>query len=130
MREATGRFQVTGMGEETYDDRERGKLTKANGAQEFSGSVEGRGSVEWLMCYLEDGTAEYVGLQTVDGSLDGRSGSFVLTASGRFDGQRSHGQWTIVSGSGTGELAGISGSGSFEAGPGPQATYTLSYDLD
>ena len=130
MKEATGRFEVTDMGEKTYHDRELGKLTKANGGQRFSGSVEGTGRVEWLMCYLADGTAEYVGLQQVEGSLDGRSGGFVLTATGRFDGKQSNGQWTIVTGSGTGELAGISGTGSFEAGPGPQATYMLSYELD
>jgi hypothetical protein len=130
MTEATGRFEVTAMGEETYNDRRPGKLTKANGTQSFSGAVDGTGRVEWLMCYVEDGTAEYVGLQEIEGSIDGRSGSFVMMSSGRFDGKQSKGQWTIVPGSGTGELDGITGSGSFDAGPGPQATFALSYELD
>jgi hypothetical protein len=130
LKEASGEFTVTGGEEEAYSERGPGKLTRARGTQDFSGDIEGRGRVEWLMCYLENGTAEYVGLQEVEGRLDGRKGSFVATARGRFDGSRSEGRWALVAGSGTGELAGISGTGGFKAGPGPQATYQLSYELE
>lgn len=43
------------------------------------------------MCYREDGTAEYVGMQEIDGAIDGHHGEFVLTAVGSFDGERSNG---------------------------------------
>jgi Protein of unknown function (DUF3224) len=82
------------------------------------------------MCYREDGTAEYVGMQEIDGGVDGRHGEFVLTALGSFDGELSQGTWTIVPGSGKGELVGIVGHGGFKAGPGPQASYQLSYELE
>jgi hypothetical protein len=129
LRDVVGEFRVTDMGEETYTERHPGKLTRANGTQEFSGGIEGTGRVEWLMCYREDGTAEYVGIQEIDGTLDGRTGGFILTAAGSFDGRRSQGRWAVVTGSGTGDLAGIAGDGEFTAGPGPQASFRLSYEL-
>ena len=69
------------------------------------------------MCY-RDGGADFVGMQLVDGKLDGHRGSFVLSATGAYEGTTSKMQLEIVAGSGTGELAGISGSGEFMAGPG------------
>jgi hypothetical protein len=54
-------------------------------------------------------------------------GEFVVTVVGSFDGERSHGTWTVVPGSGTGDLVGIVGTGSFKAGPSPQASYQLSH---
>jgi Protein of unknown function (DUF3224) len=129
VKEATGEFRVTDMTEEAYAERDPGKLTRAGGAQEFSGDIEGSGRVQWLMCYREEGTADYVGMQEIDGTIDGRSGGFIVTAVGAFDGQRSRGAWTVVPGSGKGDLAGIAGQGGFEAGPGPQGTFRLSYEL-
>jgi hypothetical protein len=129
LKEATGEFKVTGWNEETYADRATGKLTRASGPQDFSGDIHGTGRVEWLMCYRGDGTADYVGMQEIDATIDSRTGAFVLTATGAFDGQQSEGEWTVVPGSGTGELAGIVGTGAFKAGPGPQASFQLSYEL-
>ena len=129
MTKARGEFTVTGWREETYAEREPGKLTRAGGEQSFSGAVKGSGSVEWLMCYREDGTATYVGMQQIEGTLGGKKGSFVLTAVGAFNGTTSDGEWQVVAGSGRDDLAGISGNGSFNAGPGPQATFELDYSL-
>ena len=128
MTQASGDFTVTGMTEDTYCERETGKLTRAGGTQEFSGGLEGTGSVEWLMCYRAGG-ADFVGLQSVDGTLDGRRGSFVLSAIGAYGGTTSIMRLEIIAGSGTGELTGISGSGEFVAGPGPRGRYTLDYRL-
>jgi hypothetical protein len=129
MKEATGEFKISFGKEDAYRQREPGKLTHADGDQEFSGDISGSGHVEWLMSYGADGTATYVGLQEIDGTLDGRKGGFVLTATGHFDGKQSEGEWTIVPGSGKGDLEGIRGHGGFKAGPGPQATFRLSYEL-
>ena len=129
MRRATGTFRITGGREDVYADRNPGRLSRAGGDQAFSGDIEGTGRVEWLMCYRGDRTAEFVGMQEVAGSLDGRRGEFVLTSAGSHDGVRSSGTWTVVTGSGKGELSGIIGNGTWNAGPGPQATFELSYDL-
>lgn len=84
-----------------------------------------------LMFYAADGTSSYVTLMLVTGTLDGRSGSFVLTGSGRYDGTTAAGESRIVPGSGTGELAGISGSASSRSTHEdyPVMPLTLQYDL-
>ena len=44
------------------------------------------------MCYRDDETADFVGLQRVEGNLGERSGSFVLTSNGTFDGKVAAGE--------------------------------------
>lgn len=129
MKKATGAFKITGGHEETYAERDPGKLSRAGGTQEFSGDIQGAGRIEWLMCYRSDKTAEFVGMQEIDGTIDGRSGEFVLTSTGSHDGARSTGSWTVVPGSGKGDLSGITGHGTWNAGPGPEATFELSYEF-
>jgi hypothetical protein len=129
VKKATGQFKVKGGREETYADRSPGRLTRAGGSQAFTGDITGAGRIEWLMCYRADRTADFVGLQEIDGTIDGRRGELVLTSTGSHDGVRSKGTWTVVRGSGKGELAGIVGSGTWLAGPGAVATYELSYEF-
>ena len=129
MAEARGEFNVTDWKEETYAELESGKLTQAKVTADFSGDIAGSGRVEWLMCYRGDGTADYVGFQDIDATLDGRSGGFVVTSTGTFDGKVAEGPWTIVDGSGRGELAGISGTGHFSAPLGGGAKYRLTYEV-
>ena len=130
MAKATGSFRITSFNEDTYEDRgEKAKLTHAWGDQAFSGDIEGDGQVHWLMSYRPDGTATYVGLQRIKGSVGGRRGTFVIDASGEFDGAASRGRWSIIRGSGTDDLADVTGTGTFEAPGGPNATYDLDYEL-
>lgn len=49
-------------------------------------------SYEGLMFYAADGTSSYVTLMQITGTLDGRSGSFVLTGSGNYDGTTAAGE--------------------------------------
>jgi len=130
MTSATGSFEITSMGEDSYQDLEGdAKLTRANGTQRFTGDIEGEGSVEWLMCYLPGGGARFLGLQRIAGSIGGHRGGCVIEAVGNFDGRQSKGTWTVIEGSGTGELSGLRGEGSFQAASGPQASYRLEYEL-
>ena len=130
MTKARGRFQVTSMHEDTYEELEGGaKLTRAWGVQTFAGDLEGDGTVQWLMSYRGDGTARFVGLWHVTGAIGGRKGSFVMDSRGDFDGAASKGTWTIVAGSGTGELEGIRGDGGFQASRGTEASYELEVEL-
>lgn len=131
MSKAKGSFDVTSWNEETYEERAEGaKLTRAWGDQTFSGDIKGDGAVTWLMSYRPDGTAHYIGLQRISGSVAGKKGSLIIEAAGEFDGKTSKGTWAVVDGSGTDGLEGISGKGTFKAGPGPKATYDLGYKLD
>jgi hypothetical protein len=130
MSKAKGSFEISFGKEETIEERDGGaKLTRAPGTQKFTGDISGEGTVDWLMAYRTDGTAQYVGLQRISGKIGKRAGSFVMAARGAFNGKTSSATWTIVEGMGTGALEGIRGRGRFKAGPGPKATYTLDYEL-
>lgn len=100
---------------ESWDEKpyrelaEGGKLTRADIL--LSGPADGLTSAtsEALMFYRADGTSAYVTLMHITGRLDGRAGSFVLQGQGTYDGTTARGQSHVVAGSGTGELAGLSG---------------------
>ncbi len=127
---AKGTFKVVGGGEETVRQAPgEVKLTHVSGRQQFEGDVAGEGTVEWLMAYSPDRTARFTGFQRIEGSIGGRSGSFLMESTGNHDGRSSHGEWRILPGSGTGALAGITGSGRFDAPGGPVVTYELDYEL-
>jgi len=131
MTVARGPFEVKGGMEDPFDELDGGiKLTHASGSQTFSGDIDGDGAVHWLMLYRADRTAHFVGLQRITGSLGGRSGSFVASAEGDHDGTGSTISFSIIPGSGTGQLSGISGTGSLVAKGGPKGTYELDYTLD
>jgi hypothetical protein len=129
---ARGKFKIAGWDEKAYAELENGgKLTQASVKQSFSGDIEGDGSVEWLMCYRPDETADFIGLQHVEGHLGGRSGSFTLLQTrGTFDGHEARGALSVVPGSGTGELRGLRGEGEFSAPLGSEADVTLSYEFE
>ena len=127
---ATDKFALASWEEDTYEALEGGgKLTRASVKQTFSGDLEGEGSVVWLMCYAPDGTATFVGLQRFEGSIAGRTGSFVLETSGEFNGERALGRWHVIESSGSGELSRLSGEGGFDAPHGSKAEVTLSYRM-
>jgi hypothetical protein len=126
---ATATLTYTDWNEETYATTAAGKLTRASVKQTAAGDIAGESSVEWLMCYRADDTADFLGLQRVDGKLGERSGSFVLETRGTFDGKEARGDVTVVPGSGTGDLAGISGSGEFSAPHGRELALSLEYEL-
>jgi hypothetical protein len=128
---AQAKFEVQSWDENPYVELEGdAKLTRASVGQAFTGDLEGEGSVEWLMCYREDKTADFVGLQRFVGSLGSRSGSFVMTTQGSFDGTEAKGSLTVVARSGTEELSGITGTGAFAAPLGSTASVELDYDFE
>lgn len=130
MSTASGNFTVTGGNEQVIREAEgEVRLTRVTGSQEFEGDIVGSGSVEWVMCYSPDRSARFMGFQRIECSIGGRSGSLVLESTGFHDGRSSVGTWSVVPGSGTGELAGIGGTGDFEAPGGPTVIYDLEYEF-
>ncbi|CAN5826852.1 hypothetical protein BH23ACT5_BH23ACT5_01470 [soil metagenome] len=76
----------------------------------FRGDIEGDSVTEMLAARTPEGGAGYVAMERVVGRLGDRVGTFVLLHLGTIDGSGEPvGHWPIVPGSGTGELAGISG---------------------
>jgi hypothetical protein len=128
---AQGKFEVQSWEENAYVELEGGaKLTRASVGQAFTGDFDGEGSVEWLMCYRDDKTADFVGLQRFVGRLGSRSGSFVMKTQGGFDGTEAKGDFEVVARSGTEELSGITGTGAFAAPLGSTASVELDYDFE
>jgi hypothetical protein len=130
METATGTFDVASASEEPYREvAGEARLTHALGTQTFNGDIVGEGSIHWLMCYLPDGGARMVGIQRIEGSICGRAGSVILEATGEHDGTGSRSKWRVIPGSGTGQLTGLTGEGSFEAKGGATVSYRLQFEL-
>jgi len=129
--QAMGTFEIKNWDEKTYEEIGGGaKLTRASVKKSFRGDIEGEGRIEYLMAYREDGTASYVGLERIVGRLGGKTGSFVLQHVGTFEGGVAKTTFTIVPGSGTGELRGLKGEGRFAVGHEPPFPMTLDYDVE
>ena len=125
---ANATFKLESWDEKPYDEIEgTPKLTRAKVTKTYHGDIEGESTLEYLMMYRADGTASFVGLERVVGSLGGRSGTFVLQHNGTFEGGKATVEFFVVSGSGTGELSGLRGEGGFAAGHAEQHSVTLDF---
>jgi len=111
------------------------RMTKATVEFAFKGEMEGTAFVEYLMFYESydekdphAATAAYVGLMRFKGSFGGKKGSFVAEERGIFKGGAASSALTILEGSGTEELRGISGTATGSATQ-QGATYEFDYKL-
>jgi hypothetical protein len=103
---ARGSFEVTISPQESDDGIGRFGLTNT-----WSGDLSGAG--HGLMLSAGDpaaGSAGYVALEVFEGTLHGRSGSLAFQQLGVMAGGTQELRYDVVPGSGTGDLAGISGS--------------------
>jgi len=107
-------FKVTSWDEKPCDDGWGGtKVTRATVTQSVSGDIEGEARVEYLMIYRNDGSASFLVAVRIVGKLEGRSGGFVLEGTGTYSGGVAQCNFSVVPGAGSGELAGLRGTGSF-----------------
>jgi hypothetical protein len=126
---ATCTFEITDWEPLQYEDEGGVKLTRTRVVKVFRGDLEGRSTAELLMAGALSGSAVYVGLERIVGSLHGTSGSFVLihNASMSSDGQTL--SLTIMRDSGTGDLEGIGGLGNIVIDANGKHTLDLDFDL-
>jgi Protein of unknown function (DUF3224) len=111
-----------------YDEpADRPVLTRIHVEESFSGEISGEGVVEFLQAASADGSATFVGIERVTGTLGGRTGTFLLQDAGTVQGSIVSGDWFVVPGSGTGQLAGLRGEGGFRANLGENAQIHLDY---
>lgn len=104
------RLEIKSWDEKPYRELDDGrKLTRAEVVLTGTGDGVESGTFAGLMYYRPDGTSSYVTLLHLTATLDGRSGGFALTGDGGYDGSAARGRFTVVEGSGTGQLAGIRG---------------------
>jgi Protein of unknown function (DUF3224) len=129
---ASARFEIKSWDEAPYLELDEGrKFTRAAVTQLVSGDIEGDSTSETLMYYRPDGTAAYLGFTHVVGRIGDREGSFVLRSTGEFDGTTARQASVVVPGSGTGALAGLSGSGESASTHAdyPHVPFTLDYEI-
>lgn len=124
-------FEVESWDEKPYKKFGDGcKLTHARVKKSFIGDLKGEGKLEYLMAYVEDGSASFVGMEYIYGTLGGQTGSFVLQHNGTFVGGIARATTIVVHGSGTHELRGLQGEGSYEVGHEPPHAMTFNYNIN
>ena len=116
MTHAKATFTMKSWDEKTwegqpYTEVTGAKLTRAEVAYTYEGDLVGDSTLQYLMFYRADGTGHAIALERIAGTLGGRRGSFVLQHSGTFAAQGVAGTFTVLPGSGTGELEGLRGEG-------------------
>ena len=127
-------FTTKHWNEKTWDGKpanevEGNKLSRAEVLNTYDGDLKGQSELQYLMTYHGDGTGHFIGLERVEGSLKGRSGSFVIHHTGTFDDLGVKGTVTVVPGSGTGDLSTLRGEGSYDLA-GQQEAYPISFDFE
>jgi len=129
-RHATGPFDVTltprpdpaGVGDPVVG---RMSLDKA-----FHGDLEATSKGQMLAVRSSvKGSAGYVAIERVVGTLHGRSGSFSLQHSGTMTRGTPKQSITVVPDSGTDELAGLGGTMTIEVQPGGKHLYRFDYSF-
>jgi uncharacterized protein DUF3224 len=84
--------------------------------ERFSGAIDGIGVADHIRLLHPDGTGISTGIERIEGTVNGRKGAFILTAYGRsLAPTQVCGTWTVQPGSGTAELTGLRGRGSYVA---------------
>lgn len=130
---AVGRVEVETWEEQPYGDAAgEPRLGRAEVAMAFHGEIEGRGSLVYLTASGEGGRTGFVGLERVVGRLGGRAGSFVLQHQGVHEAAAVRGTWTVAPGTGTGDLSGLRGEGTYvwDGAHGDPGRFTLNYEIE
>jgi hypothetical protein len=111
-----------------YDEPAEGPaLTRIHVEESFTGDISGGGVVEFLQAAGPDGSASFVGIERVSGTLGSREGTFLLQDAGTVLDNIVSGHWFVIPGSGTGGLSGLRGEGGFRASLGEGAQVHLDY---
>jgi len=98
--------------------------------KQFHGALDATSQGEMLGLRNEAGdSGGYVAIERVTGTLDGRSGSFALQHSSTMHKGAQNQNIQVVPGSGTGELAGLSGSMVVVIAEGGKHSYDFTYSL-
>lgn len=130
MTIAKGEFDVSLQPLDAYAAGVEGiRLGRMSIDKTFHGDLEATSKGEMLSARTKVQTsAGYVALEQVEGTLDGKQGSFVLQHFGVTQGENNRLLLEVVPDSGTGELQALSGSMTIEVREGKHF-YAFEYDL-
>ena len=129
---ATAQFQITAWDEEPVQEALNGgvAITRARVIKTLAGDITGS-SVAWLtMSVVGETSMAYVGVELFNVTVHDRAGTFVLVHDALSTGTSAHTWWTVQGGTGTGELAGITGTAAIDPRDDGTHLVTLDYSLD
>ncbi len=127
---ASSACTIASWHEETLTGEEgEPRLTQVSVRKLFKGEFEGESRLEYLMAYTRAGSAGFVGIEGCQGRLGGQPGSFLLQHAGVFSEVVAQAQPQDVLGTGTGDMRGLSGEGSFSLSHAAEYEFQLDYDL-
>jgi hypothetical protein len=110
MTHASGNFEVK-LAPQAPDAEADATLGRLSIDKQFNGDLEGASRGQMLTAGTDvEGSAGYVAMERVRGTLHGRRGTFALQHSGTMTRGAPSLAIRVVPDSGTGELAGLSGS--------------------
>jgi Protein of unknown function (DUF3224) len=130
--ELTIRPEIKKWDEQAYGELPSGeKFARASVLTSGEEGFAGETSSEMLLWYRPDGTSVYVGFQRFAGTLDGKDGAFTVQLTGGYDGTTASSTGAVLAGSGTGDLAGITGevSSTSTHADYPHMPITIRYEL-
>jgi hypothetical protein len=129
---ATGPFDVKIVPQNPDSDVERAaNLGRMTIDKQFHGDLEATSKGEMIAAQTDvKGSAGYVAMERVTGTLKGRQGSFVLQHSGTMNRGVPQLSVTVVPDSGTGELKGIAGTMNIIIAAGGKHSYEFTYTIE
>ena len=127
---ATGTFEVKLLPQSSDDNTADATLGRMSIDKQFHGDLEGTSKGQMLTAATSvKGSAGYVAIERVTGTLHGRSGAFTLQHSGTMTRGKPQLKITVVPDSGDGQLAGLSGRMTIKIEEGKHF-YAFEYTLD
>jgi len=126
---AAGAFDVVTTPAGEFDTQAGTATARFTLTKTFHGALSASGKGEMLTAMgSKPGSAAYVAIERIDGTLDGKRGSFIVHHTGTRSGGVDKLSIAIVADSGSGQLQGISGVMAIEMVDGKHV-YTLDYQL-
>jgi Protein of unknown function (DUF3224) len=128
MNHVSGTFEVK-LVPQTDDKNGDATLGRMTIDKQFHGDLEGTSKGQMLTGMTDvKGSAGYVAIEKVSGTLKGRTGTFILQHTGTMNRGVPQLTVTVVPDSGTGQLAGIAGNFTIKIDEGKHS-YTFDYTL-
>jgi Protein of unknown function (DUF3224) len=126
---ASGTFEVKMTPQTPEDKTEGATFGRMSIDKQFHGDLEGTSKVEMLSAMTNvKGSGAYVAIERVSGTLQGRSGTFVLQHSATMTRGAPQLTITVVPDSGTGQLVGLAGKMTIKIADGKHS-YEFEYTL-
>ncbi|WP_165401547.1 DUF3224 domain-containing protein [Herbihabitans rhizosphaerae] len=132
MTIATGTFDLHDWEQEVAEEGPGSQVGRVTNRKTFHGDIEGSTTCTLLTVAVPDASGEfqgtaYVGVERITGSVHGRRGSFTVTHLANLATGMSV---SVVAGSATDELAGLTGELSITRHDDGSHTYSFDYDLE